>query len=207
MGDMDAITARTIELVQPLIKKPKLTPKLLGKPPFRFLHDVVTGIAESTGFAEGLYSADELNAGAIKVPRARPHSVTTLASQNQLGSTSMGIEFQCPLLRRTRTPSLPTSRRSTTMSAPPWARMCRSSSARCSSQPYPAPSSDPPTEGSNALQVVAGMEADKTNEFLQALAQAATDGGVNRQAALAAVLGVSSPRNTVFRLTTANLPG
>jgi len=39
------------------------------------------------------------------------------------------------------------------------------------------------------------MEADKTNEFLQALATAATDGGVNRQAALASVLGVISQKN------------
>jgi len=34
------------------------------------------------------------------------------------------------------------------------------------------------------------MEADKTNEFLQAMAEAATDSGINRQGALAAVLGV-----------------
>ena len=66
MADMEALMARTIELVQPLIKKPKLTPKLPGKPPFRFLHDVISQITASTGFADGLYEGDELNAGTIK---------------------------------------------------------------------------------------------------------------------------------------------
>ena len=47
-------------------------------------------------------------------------------------------------------------------------------------------------ENTFLCQVVAGMEPEKTNEFLQALASAATDQGVNRQAALAAVLGVMS---------------
>jgi len=83
MADMEAIMARTIELVQPLIKKPKLTPKLLGKPPFRFLHDVVSEISRSTGFAEGLYEGDEQNAGTIKVPLAETKIKTQLDSHSR----------------------------------------------------------------------------------------------------------------------------
>lgn len=41
------------------------------------------------------------------------------------------------------------------------------------------------------MQVVAGMEPERTNEFLQLLAQYASDPNCNRDAALAAVLGVS----------------
>ena len=65
MGDIDALVAQSKELLSSLITKPKMTEKLLNKPPFRFLHDTVSAVVKTTGFGEGLMQGDELNSGAI----------------------------------------------------------------------------------------------------------------------------------------------
>lgn len=49
-----------------IISKPKMSDKLLSKPPFRFLHDTISAIINTTGFAEGLYTEVELSSEAIK---------------------------------------------------------------------------------------------------------------------------------------------
>nr|CAH7725897.1 unnamed protein product [Callosobruchus chinensis] len=61
---MDDITAETVKKTQislgKYVKKPPLTEKLLRKPPFRFLHDVIKALIKETNFLRGLFTDDEL---------------------------------------------------------------------------------------------------------------------------------------------------
>ncbi|KAJ9597228.1 hypothetical protein L9F63_011902 [Diploptera punctata] len=68
MGDeiKPEIIKNTQDSLGKYIKKPPLTEKLLKKPPFRFLHDIVTAVIRETGFLQGLFSAEELNHENIK---------------------------------------------------------------------------------------------------------------------------------------------
>eukprot|EP01041_Mallomonas_annulata_P008744 gene8744-18082_t len=64
--DLDTIIAVVKDKVGSIIQKPKMTDKLLQNPPFRFLHDTITAMMQQTGFANDLYSPDELDSGKVK---------------------------------------------------------------------------------------------------------------------------------------------
>jgi hypothetical protein len=68
----------TIAALQPLLvsgSSPKLTQELLARPPFRFIHDIVTEL-QRTGFAPGLFTASELQPRSM-VRRQLPLPVTS----------------------------------------------------------------------------------------------------------------------------------
>ena len=45
-----------------VLTSPSLTEKLLKKPPFRFIHDIIMSLHKSYGFAKGLLTAEEMDA-------------------------------------------------------------------------------------------------------------------------------------------------
>ncbi|KAM8934135.1 TRAF3-interacting protein 1 [Pelodytes ibericus] len=60
------VIRRTQESLGKVIRKPPLTDKLLGKPPFRYLHDILTEVIRTTGFLKGLYTESELKSDNVK---------------------------------------------------------------------------------------------------------------------------------------------
>lgn len=67
----DGSEAMTQQLLGELITRPKLTEKLLQKPPFRFLHDIVMEVIRATGFAKGLYNDFESDSANVADKNAK----------------------------------------------------------------------------------------------------------------------------------------
>lgn len=76
----------TAECFQQLFSKPKMTEKLLTRPPFRYIHDIYTATQEATGFGEGLYSGDELDAKSIKDKDAKINFLEKLIALVQMAA-------------------------------------------------------------------------------------------------------------------------
>ena len=71
MSELDELINIAKDKISALIQKPKMTEKLLSKPPFRFLHDTISAIISSTGFGEGLYDAQEMDSSTITEKQAK----------------------------------------------------------------------------------------------------------------------------------------
>ena len=60
------VVKKTQDSLGKFVKKPPLTDKLLNKPPFRFLHDVISAVIRDTGILQGLYDATEMKSENVK---------------------------------------------------------------------------------------------------------------------------------------------
>ena len=56
----DGLEATTQAMLGEIITRPKLSDKLLSKPPFRFLFDIVLEVIKVSGFASTLYTQEEM---------------------------------------------------------------------------------------------------------------------------------------------------
>lgn len=133
----------TAELFTALIEKPKMTEKLLQKPPFKYLFDIIAETTKKTGFANGLYSGQELNAEfhsdkdkkivylqkIIKVVELM--SGAAVEAKPQRIVAGLDPEVQSPRL------STPTSSCSCSTSAPQAVNPQSPSSTKCSERPTP----------------------------------------------------------------------
>uniref|UniRef100_A0A4W4FN28 TRAF3-interacting protein 1 n=1 Tax=Electrophorus electricus TaxID=8005 RepID=A0A4W4FN28_ELEEL len=61
-----SVAKKTQETLGKVIKKPPLTEKLLSKPPFRYLHDILSEVIRTTGFMKGLYGEAEMKSENVK---------------------------------------------------------------------------------------------------------------------------------------------
>ena len=64
--DLDSLMNVVKTKLGSIIQRPKMADKLLMKPPFRFLHDTISSVISTTGFADGLYTEDEMDSSKIQ---------------------------------------------------------------------------------------------------------------------------------------------
>ncbi|CAD8209395.1 unnamed protein product [Paramecium pentaurelia] len=51
----------TADMYSALFEKPKMSQKLLEKPPFKYIFDIIMETSKQTGYAKGLYTGDEFD--------------------------------------------------------------------------------------------------------------------------------------------------
>ena len=74
----------TAEMYTQIFQKPKMTQKLLSKPPFRYLHDIFTATMAATGYGNGLFEADMLDAKSISEKEAKINFLVKLIQLTEL---------------------------------------------------------------------------------------------------------------------------
>eukprot|EP01063_Lacrimia_lanifica_P024669 TRINITY_DN32539_c0_g1_i1.p1 TRINITY_DN32539_c0_g1~~TRINITY_DN32539_c0_g1_i1.p1 ORF type:complete len:485 (+),score=264.10 TRINITY_DN32539_c0_g1_i1:67-1455(+) len=87
-----AMLDKTKKELGAIIKAPRLSDKLLKKPPFRFLHDIVTNIIKTTGFATKLYTDEEMDSAKMLDKDSK-----VLFLQKVISSVNYTLKLQPPL--------------------------------------------------------------------------------------------------------------
>lgn len=64
---MDETVASTKKVLTAVVKKTPLNDKLLSRPPFRYLHDLIMEIISNTGFASDLFQPQEKDSANVSV--------------------------------------------------------------------------------------------------------------------------------------------
>ena len=59
--ELGTLIIKVQEKLGAVINRPKLTEKLLSKPPFKYLFDIISAVISKTGFGGGLYNDQESN--------------------------------------------------------------------------------------------------------------------------------------------------
>ena len=66
-GEDETFWEPTAQMFSQLFKRPPMTKKLLSRPPFKFILDVVVATIKATEFAQDVFSEEELSQDLYKV--------------------------------------------------------------------------------------------------------------------------------------------
>ena len=89
---LDDAIAETKDALQPISSKLPLSTKLLTKPPFRFIHDIVVATLKATSFPNGLFREDELDSSNYK--DSKTAKVAFLTKLISLVNVGIGSELE-----------------------------------------------------------------------------------------------------------------
>lgn len=79
-------------MFEQIFDKPKMTQKLLMKPPFRYLHDIFLATIGATNFGNGLYTDAEMDS---KANHEKDAKISILAKMITLTEMVIGEKLDC----------------------------------------------------------------------------------------------------------------